>query len=98
MLQRAHKGRGATLNLEGRFDKEARRAVDDGWGSLDEAMEAPSPRTEVLPDTSRTIITRNRSPDIGFDQSLNPYKGCEHGCIYCYARPSHSYLGPVAGP
>ncbi|HEX7339461.1 MAG TPA: PA0069 family radical SAM protein [Rhodanobacteraceae bacterium] len=86
------KGRGAASNLEGRFAGTHRQAEDDGWQSalLDEA--APRPRTEVTAERARSVITRNDSPDIGFDQALNPYRGCEHGCIYCFARPSHSYL------
>src|SRR5688500_307777 len=71
------KGRGATRNPEGRFERLRREAVDDGWGSLAEIL--PSPRTEVRPDASRSVIARNESPDIPFDQSINPYRGCEHG-------------------
>ncbi|MFO1035414.1 MAG: PA0069 family radical SAM protein [Geminicoccaceae bacterium] len=97
MIRGGHKGRGATLNPEGRFERQAREVVDDGWGGLDELAAAPGPATTVTPDTSRSIIARNDSPDIGFDQSINPYRGCEHGCIYCYARPSHSWLGLSAG-
>jgi DNA repair photolyase len=86
-------GRGALSNASGRFEKETRVLVDDGWSEDDE----PSLRTEILRDTSRTIITRNNSPDISFSQSINPYKGCEHGCIYCFARPTHAYLGLSPG-
>jgi len=82
-------GRGAVSNASGRFEKQARVLVDDGWSDEPE----PSLKTEILRDTSRTIITRNTSPDISFSQSINPYKGCEHGCIYCFARPTHAYLG-----
>ena len=84
------KGRGALSNPAGRFQSQTVSAFDDGW----EREEEPLPRleTEVRPEPARSIITRNRSPDIGFDQSINPYRGCEHGCIYCYARPSHAYL------
>jgi DNA repair photolyase len=96
-LERAHKGRGATRNPEGRFERLRREACDDGWGSLDEVALDPSPRTEVLVDRARTIVARNRSPDIPFDRSINPYRGCEHGCVYCYARPSHGFLGLSAG-
>ena len=71
--------------------------VDDGWGSLDELADDPSPATQVLPDRARTILAHNQSPDIPFDQSINPYRGCEHGCVYCYARPSHGHLGLSAG-
>lgn len=89
------KGRGAASNRSGRYERHAREAFDDGWGTLDEE---PAPlRTEVRPDASRTVITRNASPDLGFDRSINPYRGCEHGCVYCYARPSHAYLGLSPG-
>jgi DNA repair photolyase len=82
-------GRGAVSNASGRFEKQERVLIDDGWSDEPE----PSLKTEVLRDSSRTIITRNTSPDISFSQSINPYKGCEHGCIYCFARPTHAYLG-----
>lgn len=88
------RGRGARSNHSGRFETERRGAFDDGWETLGE-LEAL--RTEVLEEPARSIITRNKSPDISFDQSINPYRGCEHGCIYCYARPSHCYLGHSAG-
>jgi DNA repair photolyase len=89
------KGRGAASNETGRFEAEKRAPFDDGWGSADEE---PVPLTTSLTiDTTRTIIARNDSPDIGFDRSINPYRGCEHGCIYCYARPSHAYLGLSPG-
>jgi DNA repair photolyase len=74
-----------------------RELVDDGWETLDEVMQESSPGTEVLPDRTRSIIAQNDSPDIGFDFSINPYRGCEHGCIYCYARPLHSFLGLSSG-
>ena len=82
--------RGALSQIQGRFETEAREAFDDGW-SRDEEPLAPL-ATTVTVERARTIIARNDSPDIPFDQSINPYRGCEHGCIYCYARPSHSYL------
>jgi len=85
------RGRGAVSNASGRYEKESRVLVDDGWNSEDD--EEASLKTEILRDSSRTIITRNNSPDISFSQSINPYKGCEHGCIYCFARPTHAYLG-----
>ena len=85
------RGRGAVSNASGRYEKESRVLVDDGWNSEEE--EETSLKTEILRDSSRTIITRNNSPDISFSQSINPYKGCEHGCIYCFARPTHAYLG-----
>jgi DNA repair photolyase len=95
---RVHKGRGASYNPKVRFESRQLDPFDDGWGSLAAARdEAPPPPTEVLPDTSRTVIARNSSPDIPFDRSINPYRGCEHGCIYCYARPSHAYLGLSPG-
>ncbi|MGH7116661.1 MAG: PA0069 family radical SAM protein [Stellaceae bacterium] len=89
------KGRGAASNDGGRFEAERRVMFDDGWGAADAA---PLPLTTTLSvDATRTIIARNDSPDIGFDRSINPYRGCEHGCIYCYARPSHAYLGLSPG-
>src|SRR5713226_6970736 len=88
------RGRGARSNASGRFEAEARVAFDDGWQSLDEL---PPFKTTVALDTARKVITRNESPDIGFDRSINPYRGCEHGCIYCYARPSHAYQGLSPG-
>ncbi len=97
MLPRVHKGRGATLNPEGRFERFGRAPVDDGWGSLEALADEPSPTTQVLPDHARSIIAHNDSPDIPFDRSINPYRGCEHGCVYCYARPSHGHLGLSAG-
>lgn len=88
-------GRGAVSNPAGRFEPTCAEAVDDGWGSLDE--ELPPLQTTVQPEPARSIISRNKSPDIPFDQSINPYRGCEHGCIYCYARPSHGYLNLSPG-
>jgi DNA repair photolyase len=88
-------GRGAVSNRTGRFEPHRVERVDDGWGSLEE--ELPPLPTEVRPDPARSIIARNRSPDVGFDQSINPYRGCEHGCIYCYARPSHAYVNLSPG-
>lgn len=88
------RGRGARSNHSGRFESERRTVFDDGWESMGE-LEAL--RTEVYEEPARSIITRNQSPDISFDQSINPYRGCEHGCIYCYARPTHCYLGHSAG-
>ncbi|MBN8986155.1 MAG: radical SAM protein, partial [Rhizobiales bacterium] len=88
------RGRGAQSNVSGRFEAEARVTFDDGWQSLDEL---PPFKTTVSLDTSRKVITRNESPDIGFDRSINPYRGCEHGCIYCFARPTHAYLGMSPG-
>ena len=87
------KGRGAVGNIDHRFSTEQRQAIDDGW----DQGEPPLPQTRLLFDSAKTIISRNDSPDLGFDQSLNPYRGCEHGCIYCYARPTHAYLGLSPG-
>lgn len=89
------KGRGALSNATGRFESTTREEVDDGWGSLDEPLERLV-RNEIE-DKSRTIITRNESPDVPFDRSINPYRGCEHGCVYCFARPTHTWLGYSAG-
>src|SRR6478735_5366841 len=88
------RGRGAQTNASGRFEAEARVAFDDGWQSLEEL---PPFKTTVGLDTSRKVITRNDSPDIRFDRSINPYRGCEHGCVYCFARPTHAYLGLSPG-
>jgi DNA repair photolyase len=89
------KGRGATSNLEGRFESVARESFDDGWSQEEEAL---SPiRTEVVRETAKSIIACNDSPDIPFDKSINAYRGCEHGCPYCYARPTHAYLGLSPG-
>ena len=89
------KGRGTTLRPPGRFESRDTARVDDGWGTIEE--ELPPFKTTVTPERAKSIISRNDSPDIGFDQSINPYKGCEHGCIYCYARPSHAYLNLSPG-
>ena len=89
------KGRGAGTNESGRFETEKRVPFDDGWGSSED--EPARLETTLSVDATRTIIARNDSPDIGFDRSINPYRGCEHGCIYCYARPSHAYLGLSPG-
>jgi DNA repair photolyase len=88
------RGRGAQSNASGRFEAEARVTFDDGWQSLDDL---PPFKTTVALDASRKVITRNESPDIGFDRSINPYRGCEHGCVYCFARPTHAYLGMSPG-
>lgn len=89
------RGRGAGINPDGRFESTRHEAVDDGWGSLDEPL--PPLRTQLFVDRARSILNRNDSPDIPFSQSINPYRGCEHGCVYCYARPTHGYLGLSAG-
>ena len=88
------KGRGSLSNPAGRFDRTGIEAVDDGWAQ-EEAPESVA--TSVQADRAKGVITTNDSPDIGFEQSINPYRGCEHGCIYCYARPSHAYMGLSAG-
>jgi DNA repair photolyase len=88
------RGRGARSNHSGRFESDVREDFDDGWEGLGDLDVF---KTEVRIEPARTIITTNDSPDIGFDQSINPYRGCEHGCIYCYARPTHCYLGHSAG-
>jgi len=89
------KNRGALTNPEGRFERQQHEAFDDGWYVDEESL--PNLETVLLPEKAKSIITRNNSPDIGFNQSINPYKGCEHGCIYCYARPSHSYMNLSPG-
>jgi len=89
------KGRGAVSNPGGRFESTSVEAADDGWGSLEEPPRSPG--TTLLVDRPRRAITRNDSPDVPFEQSVNPYQGCEHGCIYCFARPSHSYWNLGAG-
>ncbi|THD05987.1 PA0069 family radical SAM protein [Rhodanobacter lindaniclasticus] len=94
---RAHKGRGAASNPEGRFESIRHHAEDDGWQSALLDDEAPRPQTCVTEERAKSVITRNDSPDIAFSQAVNPYRGCEHGCIYCFARPSHSYLNLSPG-
>jgi DNA repair photolyase len=88
------RGRGAHSNASGRYEPLARIAFDDGWQSLDDL---PPFKTTVTVDATRRVITRNDSPDISFDRSINPYRGCEHGCVYCFARPTHAYLGLSPG-
>jgi len=118
--RRLLRGRGALSNAVGRYEKQTRALVDDGWSSgqamspstlpsgratelrtddgwRDDDLAPPPLRTEVTRDSTRTIIARNTSPDISFDRSINPYRGCEHGCIYCFARPTHAYLGMSPG-
>jgi DNA repair photolyase len=92
--ENSRRGRGAGINPSGRFELQSRHVFDDGWDSL-ESLEPF--KTDVQVERTRTIITRNTSPDISFDRSINPYRGCEHGCVYCYARPSHAYMGLSAG-
>jgi DNA repair photolyase len=88
------RGRGTLSNASGRFESLARVAFDDGWQALDDL---PPFKTSVTVDSTRKIITHNESPDISFDRSINPYRGCEHGCVYCFARPTHAYLGLSPG-
>src|SRR5579872_4141439 len=88
------RGRGTHSNASGRYEPLARITFDDGWQSLDDL---PPFKTTVTVDATRRIITRNDSPDISFDRSINPYRGCEHGCVYCFARPTHAYLGLSPG-
>ena len=95
LADRARKGRGAVSNEAGRFEPARRFRIDDGWGSADEA---PLPLDTVYAkDSARSIIARNDSPDVPFEVSINPYRGCEHGCVYCFARPTHAYLGLSPG-
>jgi DNA repair photolyase len=88
------RGRGTLTNASGRYESEARESFDDGWSSLDEL---PEIATTVQEEKARRIITRNDSPDLSFDRSINPYRGCEHGCVYCFARPTHAYMGLSPG-
>src|SRR3569833_1480779 len=92
-------GRGAVSNAVGRFERHTRVLLDDGWDAGWRADDdAPPPiKTEVIHDATRSIIARNSSPDLSFDQSINPYRGCEHGCVYCFARPTNAYLGMSPG-
>lgn len=90
-----NKGRGATLQIEGRFERVARERFDDGWGEEGEPL--PPPRTTVTMERAKRVLQKQDSPDLSFEHSLNPYRGCEHGCIYCYARPSHGYLNLSPG-
>ena len=87
------KGRGAASQVPGRYAVTVAQGLDDGWGSVyDDMADTPRPQTQVREERARSVISRNDSPDIGFSQSVNPYRGCEHGCVYCFARPSHAYL------
>ncbi len=95
----ALKGRGTVWAIEHRFSSQTRDDFDDGWGTLEQAAqeEHAAPATQVLEENVRSILAANDSPDIGFDLSINPYRGCEHGCVYCYARPTHSFLNLSPG-
>lgn len=98
-LRQVLKGRGAASAIAHRFSRDARDVYDDGWGTVEAGLaEAPAQlATEVRWGDARSALSTNQSPDVGFDRSLNPYRGCEHGCIYCYARPTHSYLNLSPG-
>ncbi|MBK8458646.1 MAG: PA0069 family radical SAM protein [Phyllobacteriaceae bacterium] len=92
--EQRRRGRASAINPSGRFEVHTRHIHDDGWQSFEDL---PAFRTEVQVERPKTIITRNDSPDISFDRSINPYRGCEHGCVYCFARPTHAYMGLSAG-
>ena len=93
------KGRGTVWAIEHLFSTDQRESFDDGWGTLEQAAieEQLRPETQVIEERVKSVLTGNDSPDIGFDLSINPYRGCEHGCVYCYARPTHSYLNLSPG-
>jgi DNA repair photolyase len=94
----ARKGRGAVHSPKPRFDRQESTPFDDGWGTLEaDFSDLPPLPTTLLRDASRSVVSYNTSPDIGFDRSVNPYRGCEHGCVYCFARPTHAYLGYSPG-
>ena len=88
------RARGAVTNTSGRFEKLERSETHDGW---DIPIERGGFRTQISYESAKSIVTRNASPDLGFDRSINPYRGCEHGCVYCFARPTHAYMGYSAG-
>ncbi len=94
VLANRRRGRGATSNASGRYERESRVVIDDGWETPDDL---PALKTDVQIERPRKIITRNQSPDVPFDRSINPYRGCEHGCSYCFARPTHAYMGLSPG-
>ncbi|MGB9670995.1 MAG: hypothetical protein ACPLXR_07590 [Halothiobacillaceae bacterium] len=91
------RGRGAVSNPDNRYSAYSSTLEDDGWGLLDALSEEPGPATTLGIDTARSVISFNQSPDVGFDRSVNPYRGCEHGCVYCFARPTHAWLGLSPG-
>src|SRR4051812_41465892 len=93
------RGRGTAWAIEHRFTQDSHEAFDDGWGTLQQAAQDDTlaPGTQIIEQQVKSILTGNQSPDIAFDLSINPYRGCEHGCIYCFARPTHSYLNLSPG-
>ena len=93
----SQKGRGAVSNIIGRYETQATEVIDDGWWQNDDLEQKPASATHVTHEIAKTILSRNQSPDLPFSVSLNPYRGCEHGCIYCFARPTHAYLGLSPG-
>lgn len=97
MPSQARRGRGAIGNPGNRFESTVLEPFDDGWGALEDFAELPPLPTTLTKESSKSVISWNSSPDLGFDRAVNPYRGCEHGCIYCYARPSHAYLGYSPG-
>src|SRR4029078_13504416 len=97
MPQQTIKNRGALSNPEGRFETIKRETFDDGWQNETEEEVLPPLATTLFKEPSKSIISKNDSPDLSFEQSINPYRGCEHGCIYCYARPSHAYVNLSPG-
>ncbi len=99
MPQASLKGRGTAWAIEHRFTSQHHESVDDGWGALDQAAreELAAPATQIIEQRVKNILAGNDSPDIPFDLSINPYRGCEHGCVYCFARPTHSYLNLSPG-
>jgi DNA repair photolyase len=96
-LARVERGRGATINPANRFEARVQEPFDDGWQTLSALQDLPPLPTTLTRDASKSAIAWNSSPDLGFDRAVNPYRGCEHGCVYCYARPSHAYLGYSPG-
>jgi len=93
------KGRGTVWAIEHRYSRQSGESYDDGWGTLDQeaAEERVAPETTIIEQHVKSILSKNDSPDLSFELSINPYRGCEHGCIYCFARPTHSYLGLSPG-